>query len=85
MNEVLTEDRVKAMIDAAIRQHCDVAFHDGDIHGHKRAHRLMMDDHRAKQKLKEEILHKIATSAAWLLLVGVVTAVWMAIKSEVNK
>lgn len=85
MSDALTEERVKALIDAAIKQHCDAAFHDGDAHGHRRAHRLMMDDHRAKQKLKEEVLHKIATSAAWLILVGVVTAIWMAIKTEVHK
>lgn len=85
MSDALTEERVKALIDAAIKQHCEAAFHDGDPHGHKRAHRLMMDDHRAKQKLKEEILHKIATSAAWLVVVGVLTAIWMAIKSEVHK
>lgn len=85
MSDMLTEERVKAMIEAAIKQHCDVAFHDGDTHGHKRAHRLMMDDHRAKQKLKEDLLHKIVTSAAWLALIGVCSAIWMAIKNEVNK
>lgn len=85
MSEAMTEEKVKAMIDAAIKQHCEAAFHDGDPYGHKRAHRLMMDDHRAKQKLKEETLHKIVTSAAWLIFIGVCSAIWVAIKTEVHK
>lgn len=85
MSEEMTEEKVKAMIDAAIKQHSETAFHDGDIHGHKRAHRIMMDDHRAKQKLKEDTLNKIVTSAAWLAVLGICSAIWMAVKSEVHK
>lgn len=81
----LNEDRVKALIDAAIKQHTEAAFHEGDVHGHRRAHRLQIDDHRARSKLKEDVLSKIITGGAWALVVAVVYAVWAAIKSEVHK
>lgn len=81
----LTEEKVKALIDAAIKAHVDAAFHDGDPHGHKRAHRLQIDDYRARNKLKEEVLHKIITGAAWALFVGVCYAVWTSLKTEVHK
>ena len=81
----LTEDKVRSMIDSAIKAHADTAFHDGDAHGHKRAHGLMIKDARAKQELRDAMLTKILTGAAWAIAVAVCYAVWLAVKLEVNK
>lgn len=81
----LTEDKVRQMIDAAIKAHSETAFHDGDAHGHRRAHGLMIKDARAKQELREAMLTKILTGGAWALAVAVCYAIWAAIKLEVQR
>lgn len=81
----LTEERVKSLIEEALKKHTDSAFYEGDVHGHKRAHKLQIDDHRAKHKRKEEILNNILKGAAWVMFVFVVSAIWVAIKGELRK
>lgn len=81
----ISEEKVRQMIETAIKQHADTAFHDGDAHGHKRAHGLMIKDARAKQELRDATLTKIITGGAWALVVAIVYAIWAAIKFEVQK
>ena len=81
----LTEEKVKSMIDAAIKAHSETAFHDGDPHGHKRAHGLMIKDARAKQELRDAMLPKVVTGGACALAVAVGYALWSAFKLEVQR
>lgn len=84
-DEKFTEAEVKALIAEAIKQHADSAFPEGDTHGHKRAHDMLIKDFRARQQMKEATLTKIVTGVAWAVVVGLAYAVWSAVKNEVQR
>lgn len=76
--------QLKALIDQAIKEHSQTAFPNGDAHGHRRAHDMLINEYRAKQKMKEDALNKIIAGIAWAIVVGVGYAIWTAIKAEVK-
>lgn len=77
--------QIKALIEQAIKDHAQTAFPNGDAHGHRRAHDMLINDFRARQKMKEDTLAKIVTGVAWAIVVGVGYAIWLAIKAQVQK
>lgn len=81
----MDETHVKKLIDEAIKEHSKSAFHEADVHGHRRAHELLIKDFRAKQKLKEDLITKIVTGVGWFLFVAVCYAVYAAVKNELKK
>lgn len=106
-NAVLTEDRVRLLIERAITEslhrhenhlltHFDTkfnhlcktlesAFPGGDPHGHRLAHEKAIRDQEGWNKLKGELLSKLATSGIWAVAAWILFLIWNAIVESVQK
>lgn len=68
------EGRVEAM---------ERGFPDGDVEGHSRYHRMVMEEYMERRRIKQAVIEQIVKGSVWATLIFLAGAAWTYSKEHI--